>query len=893
MTENNELRAVVLAALMVFSVFGGTIAFAGAASAITYDRGTGNAAAYDTVTSIGDVGPGEIIFQGEEDIQLQDGSGGNLAAAEFERASGDNAGVPLSIPVDTDQTTGTYETSGGVTVTVASPSISTFDVQNEPLSAGVGAGSDVNGGTLVADASPGSGAHVEVNSNFEEAESVELTVEDENGVDVTNEIVAGSADAVADGTDASGDDVTPVGIDLDPTGLDEGEYTFSISGTEDLDFGDATQSTTVQIVTEETANLDLSSDEVVQGENIDFTIDGTSEGNFHGIFIDSQDFNDGITADEADDIFRNVGDTVDTGIVNASGINGGTDINYGAAFSGTGTLAGTSSPTVLDADNLDGAANDPGAVDAATGNPIDVQVSETVDYAFAIVEIDGGSGVGSIETQNLDDTSVTVEVAPSNSAYLTSATPPSHDPAGQLLTDVNTDDDVDLAVNEGEVSLNQPVGSYVTGSEVTINGTANPGVDDVAIYVRDQDDFELARIGDGGSKTITVEGDNTFEEEDVQIGFPSSADDESGNNILSLPGTYRIGVIDVEDAAIDSSGPDNSLTTSEFNQGISTTESIVVTDTALAGSFVTYNGQVADDDGLIDFNGTAAGKDGGEIVVAFVGPRGGTVADTVTVESDSTFDRDDFDISGLSQGTVSAHLLSAGRDGEFGEGDSADFSGNPTVEEPGDVASAIEGLSGTGDQVRSSILANTVDSTASDDLIVTETFRLSDGLTTVETVTSPVEGNGTIEVTGQTNRRADDNTITAELLDQSGDSITLSSTEQWGTDGTYSVNVSLDGVQPGEYTLEVDDGDNTDRAPVEVVEQVDEEETATATPEPDTPTPTPTPTPEPDTPTPTEEPADDTETDTPSTGTGTPGFGIVVALTALIAAALLAVRRTN
>ena len=879
MTENNELRAVVLAALMVFSVFGGTIAFAGAASAITYDRGTGNAAAYDTVTSIGDVGPGEIIFQGEEDIQLKDGSGGNLAAAEFERASGDNAGVPLSIPVDTDQTTGTYETgSPGTTVTVASPSISTFDVQNEPLgtSAGVGAGSDVNGGTLVAD---GSGAHVEVNYNFEEAESVELTVEDENGVDVTNEILAGSADAVADGTDASGDDVTPVGIDLDPTGLDEGEYTFSISGTEDLDFGDTTQSTTVQIVTEETANLDLSSDEVVQGENIDFTIDGTSEGNFHGIFIDSQDFNDGITADEADDVFRNVGDTVDTGIVNASGI----------PSSGVGGLGSTGGAEVLDGTQISN-------LDTAIGNDNIDQVSDVADYAFAIVEIDGGSGVGSIETQNLDDTSVTVEVAPSDSAYLTSATPPSHDPAGQLLTNVNTDDDVDLAVNEGEVSLNQPVGSYVTGSEVTINGTANPGVDDVAIYVRDQDDFELARIGDGGSKTITVEGDNTFEEEDVQIGFPSSADDESGNNILSLPGTYRIGVIDVADADIESpSGPDNSLTTSEFNQGISTTESIVVTDTALAGSFVTYNGQVADDDGLIDFNGTAAGKDGGEIVVAFVGPRGGTVADTVTVESDSTFDRDDFDISGLSQGTVSAHLLSAGRDGEFGEGDSADFSGNPTVEEPGDVASAIEGLSGTGDQVRSSILANTVDSTASDDLIVTETFRLSDGLTTVETVTSPVEGNGTIEVTGQTNRRADDNTITAELLDQSGDSITLSSTEQWGTDGTYSVNISLDGVQPGEYTLEVDDGDNTDRAPVEVVEQVDEEETATATaePEPDTPTPTPTPTPEPDTPTPTEEPADDTETDTPSTDAGTPGFGIVVALTALIAAALLAVRRTN
>jgi major cell surface glycoprotein (TIGR04216 family) len=865
MTENNELRAVVLAALMVFSVFGGTIAFAGAASAVTYDRGGNASQDYNTITSVGDVGDGEIIFQGEEDIQLRDGSGNPLAAAAFERASGDNAGVPLSIPVDTDQTTGTYENSSSgtiVTVTVASPSISTFDVQNQPLgtSAGVGAGSDVNGGTLVAD---GSGAHVEVNYNFEEAESVELTVEDENGVDVTNEILAGSADAVADGTDASGTDVTPVGIGLDPTGLDEGEYTFSISGTEDLDFGDATQSTTVQIVTEEAANLDLSSGEVVQGENVDFTIDGTSEGNFHAVAIQSEDFRDGIDADQANSIFRNVGDTVDVGLVDNSSSPASSVVQSQSQRS-----------------NIQAQVNNP-------NNDID-EVAELTDYAFAIVEIDGGSGVGSIETQFLDDSSVTVDVFESNSSVTYLDTNQNHNTnIGLFSSAAESDDDEDIEIDEGTVSLSEPTGTYVTGNEVTVNGTANEGADDVAIYVRDQGDYELAQID--GSPTITVDGDNTFDEEDVQLGFGSTASSQQGNNILSLPGTYRIGVIVAQDAAIDSPGPDNSLTTSEFNGGISSTESVVVTDTELTGSFVTYNGQVADDDGTIDLNGTAAGKDGSEIVVAFVDSRGNTVADTVSVDSDSTFEREDFDISSLSQGTVSAHLISSGRDGVFGEDASNNF------DDADGTASFIDtGLSGTGDQVRSSILANTVDDTASDDLIVTETFRLSDGLTTVETVTSPVEGNGTIEVTGQTNRRADDNTITAELLDQGDNSVTLSSTDQWGTDGAYSVNISLDGVQPGEYVVEVDDGDNTDRASVEVVEQVDEEETpTTATPEPDTPTPTPTATPEPDTPTPTEEPADDTETDTPSTDAGTPGFGIVVALTALIAAALLAVRRTN
>uniref|UniRef100_UPI0015F3E4F4 PGF-CTERM sorting domain-containing protein n=1 Tax=Haloquadratum walsbyi TaxID=293091 RepID=UPI0015F3E4F4 len=104
-------------------------------------------------------------------------------------------------------------------------------------------------------------------------------------------------------------------------------------------------------------------------------------------------------------------------------------------------------------------------------------------------------------------------------------------------------------------------------------------------------------------------------------------------------------------------------------------------------------------------------------------------------------------------------------------------------------------------------------------------------------------------------------------------------TDQWGTDGVYSLELELEDVEPGEYTVEADDGDNTDRVPVEVVEQV--QETPEPTPEPTaTEEPTPTATPEP------------TATPT-STPTGTPGFGIVVALIALVAAALLAVRRNN
>ncbi|WP_276657276.1 PGF-CTERM sorting domain-containing protein [Haloquadratum walsbyi] len=118
-------------------------------------------------------------------------------------------------------------------------------------------------------------------------------------------------------------------------------------------------------------------------------------------------------------------------------------------------------------------------------------------------------------------------------------------------------------------------------------------------------------------------------------------------------------------------------------------------------------------------------------------------------------------------------------------------------------------------------------------------------------------------------------------------------TEQWGTNGNWNATIELNAVETGNYTVEADDGDNSDRASVQVVEQVTEE---TPTPEPTaTEEPTPTATPEPtatEEPTPTATPEPETEEPT-STPTGTPGFGIVVALIALIAAALLAVRRNN
>jgi PGF-CTERM protein len=108
------------------------------------------------------------------------------------------------------------------------------------------------------------------------------------------------------------------------------------------------------------------------------------------------------------------------------------------------------------------------------------------------------------------------------------------------------------------------------------------------------------------------------------------------------------------------------------------------------------------------------------------------------------------------------------------------------------------------------------------------------------------------------------------------------------------VTLELEDVQTGTYELESDDSYNTDIVNVEIVQN-----RQTATPEPtETAEPTATDTPEPtdtatDTPEPTAtETPEPTATATP-TSEGGPGFGAVIAVIALLAAALLAVRRDN
>ncbi|QRY24826.1 HVO_2072 family ArtA-dependent S-layer glycoprotein [Halobacterium sp. BOL4-2] len=841
----SKLRAVLLTALMVGSVIGAGVAFTGGAAAANadqlldsndrYNQDAGfGAEEYKTSNSIGSVGDGATLFQGEEDVTFYNASEEeDYNAVQLSRTGGSDEGLPLQMPLPEDQATGSYDANGpddgknGFAVTVQSPSVTMLEVRNN-------ADNDVTGGVLNTQQDKSS---IAIDYNYYAAEDIELTVEDEDGLDVTDEILAAEQPEGASNDGTGNNQSKTLRFNIKPNNVDAGDYTFSVEGVEDLDFGDATESVSVTISSSNKASLNLAEDEVVQGSNLKYTIENSPEGNYHAVTIDSGDFRDNNDVEDARKIMRSVGDTVDSGVVT------GDEIEQD--------------------DTLD--------------------ANET-DYAYAIVEIDDGNGVGSIETQYLDDSSVDIDLYPASSntddgeyEYVSGETLDNV----SALNERSTDDDTDFDVTQGDITLDNPTGAYVVGSEVDINGTANEGTDDVVLYARDNNEFELVTID--SEESIEVDSDDTFEEEDITL--------SDGSDILGLPGTYRLGIIDERDAVDSDGNVREKIDTSDFNQGVSSTSSIRVTETDLTASFETYNGQIADDDNQIDVEGTAPGKN--NVAAIFVGSRGEVEFKSVSVDSDGTFDEEDISLDQLNQGTASAHILSSGRDDTFGEDTASSIDKleeKITDEQDGYVAG-----SPTGNQIRDRILANTVDDTASDDLIVTQEFRLVDGLTTIES-TEGGEAGGTLTVMGTTNRKADDNTITVELL-QGDTSIEINSTEEWNNNGQWSVDVPLSNVEPGNYTVEADDGDNTDRQDVEIVEELEEPDQTTVDQPENNQTMTTTMT---ETTTETTTEMTTTQENTTENGSeGTddessgsiPGFGVGVALVAVLGAALLALRQ--
>jgi major cell surface glycoprotein (TIGR04216 family) len=788
------------------------------------------------------------VYQGEDDLTFIDEGGSTVEPSDLEGTSGDREGSPLPQEITEDTETGTYAENPdgtGFTVTVVDPTISTAEVQLTSSEDDVSQVGSDNAGNL----------QVAAEWNFNEAEDIAVTVEDPSGSDITDEVMSNSV--------LSGSGEQTESLDLSTE--DAGEYTVIFEGDREMDDSFVVQEHTIEITSQTSLSIDTAEDSVSQGSNMDYTVSGGTSGNFHMVTIEDGDFRDGITENP----FRNVDDVETTNFANSSSLS--TSI-------------------------------------------------ENATYAYALVEIDGTTGVGSIRGTSLDDSSVDMEVYAN----------PSGGSAYQVSGD-DSEDDVSFDVEEGGVTLENPTDTYTVGSSVTVNGTAS-AADDVRLYVRDNDEWEPVEIE--GDDSISVDSDETFEETEVQLSDQNALE---GNNILSFEGRYDIGVIDeadVDSSIVDTTGSDTvrsgSIGTSDFSSASSDRATITVEQGDLTGEFATINGQIAQEDGEIDVEGVAAGED--DVLIAFVDQRGNTVTQTTSV-SDDTYDEEDINLGGLSQGTVSGHVIALGRDGDVGDG-------SDLPDQNSNSLSALEtyideDVSGSGDQVRSRILSNTVDADGSDDLIVSQTFRINDATLGINDVypeqaqaegVNPVATGETLVVAGNTNRQSDNAAITIEMLTQEDNSVASTDTDEWGSDGQWSASIDTSDLETGTYIIEADDGDSTDRVEVEIVEERDTGEDDGETDDGET----------------DDGESDDGETDDGETDDGsgddgasddgsgddgsmddgetddgsgddgasddgsgddgsgddgasddTPGFGAVVALVALLAAALLATRRRD
>ena len=744
-----------------------------------------------------------VVYQGEEDFNLVNENGNSIDASQLIGVAGNAEGQPLQSPIPTDQPPGQYAINGQAQeagVTVQTPRVTDLNIRNER-------GIDVEGSTVQEDEV----LLIEADWNYQNSEDLELIVRDENGNEVTGSVL-GDSDQLSEqqrqrltgpyaanpaavgnpGQRGTGTGVVYLqGIGqfnqsqlngstldtaywaLDVSDLDAGSYTVTVQGWDNLDFGPATSTTSISVTTEDNVQLDLDLDSVTRGQNVGYTIRGSTAGAEHYVAIERDEFrNDRVDVG----VFRDIQDVVDRGTFDS---------------------------------------NDDG----------------TADFAWAQVQIDDdtGLGFGQIDTAFLDDASVEVKLFEEDL--------PLEEVAANLD---DTEDDRTLQVAQGDLVFTSPVGTYVAGSEIDVAGDAAPGVDEVAIYARDQGDWELVDINEDGTTdegdVINVDSLGEFEEEDVVL--------SQASDIFSIPGRYRIGVVEAEDARNQQGEVRTGLSTSEFSSATSSQSSLLVQEPGLdqARSFRSINGQIAVEDGTVDVAGTAPGLD--DVLVIMVDSRGRVSTERVSVDDDDTFDQDDIplvtqDGRQLNEGSIRGLILGLGRDGVAGDGILPGQTSPSLAALESYVQTFGAGL--TQEQVIERIRDETTDEVASDDLSIEETFRFTDGSTTIESV--GWEENfrqGTIRnvpvgepviVQGLTNRKPDDNTISVEVIEgPSADEFDVNSTDEWGLDGVWQVSLDTAGVEPGQYTIEADDGDNTDTVQIRVLEEAPE--TPTPTPEP-------------------------------------------------------------
>ena len=243
MTEtNNKLRALFFAVVMVTSVFAGTVALSGTVAAAN-DPDPADPDSFPRDTPDG-TSPPQVIFVGEEGLDVSNVEQTDTAESTETGPIGDDSVTLVGLAGDADGTvetinptdadfdgfaTGTYDTNDDeqAEFSLREPEIEDVEINTQTA----GDGADVTNSNI----ETGSEVWLFSDYNFDNADKLEVTIENPNGLDVTSQIIGNNnPDVFYDGEHYITQSGDAGNISLDFEDARTGTYNITVEG---ADFG--------------------------------------------------------------------------------------------------------------------------------------------------------------------------------------------------------------------------------------------------------------------------------------------------------------------------------------------------------------------------------------------------------------------------------------------------------------------------------------------------------------------------------------------------------------------------------------------------------------------------------------------------------------------------------
>jgi major cell surface glycoprotein (TIGR04216 family) len=736
------------------------------------------------------INSGGTVYLGEEDVNLTALSGVSAGnPATFTGVSGDADGSVASVSdgAAADITSvnnfepGGYDSptasGGGAELFVAEPQITGMTIYS-----GVGTeGADVTNGSITTDTDI---ITVESEWTFDDSEAVDITIEDEDGINVQPQ-VSGSASI-----NTSGQWTAITGL----SELDTGEYVVTVEGQGNLDTASRSATFTIR---DESQSISLSEPTVTRGEDTVATVTG-SPGTYGLIRIDS---------DDVDNL--------------PEGIEANSDASAEEVFPSTG-----------DIESRRGAAT--------------VGATER-DYIGAVVDLgDEGEARIRIDTDSLDTSAINIEFVELGEASTNS----SNIAAG---FDADPDDDIELGIKEKTVNIVSAPNVVRVGEDFEVEATAAES-SEVAAYARIDNRWELLS---GDENPVEVRSDGV-----VVLELTASRP-------INLPDNYRIAIVTQEAQGIGEADADTfpaAFDSAEFGDlDVKETLSLRTVESDLTAQLSSQS-VAANVDDDVTVSGIAPGQRD-EVRVYRISPRGDVQFESADIDEGEF----EVDISDISQrGTHTFIVVGEGQDGNYAATEAEvnnELSGDETPQQAIAIINDLYTGAGVDDQVVELTLQ------AETPLLTIDDFD-TDGRVAQDEVT----------VAGTSNRE-NGTVVFIEVIGDDLSVIASDKAEVNGSTGEWSTTIDMSDVETGTYTLRADDDETADSLKFRLVEsvtkpaEVQTQEPTTEANEQQTES--------------TEQPTEATLTSgsTETTSTSTPGFGVVMTFIALIAGALLAVRR--